>query len=800
MANIDASQVVWDDAPSGQIDPSQVQWDDSPVAAPQTPMPTSMFGQPDTVSALNPAQRAAVSLPKEDPGKLVLLQQMGFEDVSQDEQGQIFVNGKPMKGTSFWQDLGGKLGDMVGPAMSIGGQVAGGIAALPAAAAAGPGALPVEMAAAGAGGMVGDIARQGALNMIQPEAGFDTGQTLTEGAIGASGPVIGKVAGKILEPVMKPLAAQMTKAMKAWGESFPNFLQLQTNIPIDVSKHVMDRQLKDGVSITAKAFKAPLQSDIAMRTLFGMPQGSVIPELDTSRAKLIAEQAERLGKAAVPVFQDYMKLEPEATQWILDRGAKNIVQDDKLRQNYILELASRVRTGLSKSVNQAGKDVREARFGLFKDNGGNVSRTAKVSLTDVNQNLATELEQEGLLKKVGDGYQINPEYASLRTGKAQSEVFQKFIQKFFKEAETEGVIGESELTRLPLKVQQAIINAQTGAATREEKVLADQFVKSARPQKIWKAENSMNFDEFVGKLNQMDNQISDAEFDRIGKMSPNLARYLGGTLDEKGTTYQGLRGKVINIAKAAGDTRLPVANEKYALLSGIKKGIGGIDNNDLTNIEAFFRSLGTANPLNSRELVAESLDKQLAKTGHQFLDDLKDYQVAQKLKGVSGIDSVNSLNSDFDRIFLPNRAQVSNALESADRLVKDPQMKFFTEAKDSKAAEWVGKKATNLMRMSMASRWYPFNKAGGAVGSAAGLGAGYATVSPSIAGRKELEFATSKVGQGIYKAGIRAEEILPKLLGMTVSHPVTETAVSRTGAAALGDLIKHKKETTSSRP
>lgn len=811
MAAIDASKVVWDDAPqapaAGQIDPAQVQWDDQPAEASMTEMPASMFGQPDTISALNPVQRAAVSLPKEDDGKIALLQKMGFEDVQQDAEGQIFVNGKPMKGTSFWQDFGGKLGDMVGPAMTVGGQIGAGLAAAPAAIASGPGALPIEMGATAAGGMLGDVARQGALNMIEPGAGFDAGQTLEEGALGATAPIVGAAASHILKPVMKPLAAGMSKAMRTWGAGFPNWLQMQTGIPEAAGKHIMQRAIRDDVKIIEKSFEAVPLSDIASRTLLGLKAGVSVPGDEQLTAKLMATQAEKLGKGSIPLFQDYLGIDQESTNWLIDRGAQQVFSEGKIHKGYMLKIATHVNDNLKGAINRAGSAVREARYGLFQDRGGNVSRGAKVAITDLNQNLATELVDQNMLIKVGKGYQINPEYKNFKLSESdkQTPIFNQLMKTFFKKSEVPGEVSERGLTRLNATNRRALENVRAGTATKEEVDLISNLeavgsLEREPAKTIYIPDNSMTMDEFVNKLNILDSKITYKDFKNAGELSPSLAKYIGGNISPDGSTYQGLRGKVIEVAKAAGDTRLPNANYAFTNLKGIEASIGGLKKDDLVGVESWLRSLLSKNAMTTAETSAKALDFELNKVGYKFLDDLRDYDVAQKLVNADAKSAVNSMTMDLNKVFIdnPRNDKAMQALSMADDMIQNKNLKFMTAAKDSKSSEWVSKKATNMMRMLFQGRAItkgaPMVNQMGAAGNIATLGAGYYTASPTLAGRKMLEFATSPLGRGMYKAGLRANKVIPGFLGDMASNPVPEAAVSRAGASALGSILEAKQK------
>lgn len=116
----------------------------------------------------------------------------------------------PLQAPFGLSTLPGWAARATGELPTLAGGVAGGMAA-------GPGSLVVGPVMAGAGSAAGDMLRQGIAAALDSKPGFspDLGQTLTEGAMGAGGQLLGAGVGRMLAPANPGLTVKEVGALRA---------------------------------------------------------------------------------------------------------------------------------------------------------------------------------------------------------------------------------------------------------------------------------------------------------------------------------------------------------------------------------------------------------------------------------------------------------------------------------------------------------------------------------------------------------------------------------------------------------
>lgn len=711
-------------------------------------------------------QRAAVSLAREPEAKLAAVNKLGMQGSMQD--GQVMANGERIHPGMFEDPLGAAA-SQIGNAITIGTQVGADLLAAPAAAASGPGAMPIMMGANAAGAAAGDVFRQGfAAQHLGQE--FNVGQTMQEGAMGAIAPPVGVAAQKVMAPAWRAMSSGIGKMIKSLGGGAPAALKLMSEVPEEISGHYINRRLKDGVDIldpkNMQRYVDPNKpANMAKKILFGLPEGQAINPLDTENAKAIAKQTEKLGQGALDIYEAYGGIDQMAIQRVRERGAGVVTANPKLQDHYILELAERVQDGVELAYKKAQGEVRETQARLLS--GEIIDHAKPIDLVAPNTNLAAVLEREGILtrhQQVVDGkhimgYKFTPS-GNQASDKAERRVFGELINDFFERREITLPPKMKAGETYTAEQVRALANLRSGRIGPEDTELLD------RPKQItlFMPKNEPKFGEFIAKLNHWDRRLhAGKQFEELGVMKGALTEYISGDI-EKG----GLRSIVRRLDPT--DMTEQAARSYERMKQAIEPVRQALSSKSPRVIENFFRQLDGPNPTQTGLMQADWLDAELKQVKRGFLDDLRDFFAAKELRKATGENATkmaNKLKGDLDKVMSPSSENINLALDMAESKMPRGQQ-FMQEARDSAVGRAFDRNSNSFIRALWAGRWLTSAMGiGGAlglgpIGMAAGLGMGITLTSPKLGGKAIARGITAPGFQKAYQGAINPTGQLPR--------------------------------------
>jgi len=640
--------------------------------------------------------------------------------------------GTPLEPTGFnvenLKDFPKDVLDAIGPAFPAVGQILGGLtggaASIPTTGGtASPGAIAI-------GGIVGGGYAEALRQRVGDLLGFDqgtVGQRLSKVGGEAALSAVGEGASLTLNLAMKATKKGLVKAgtnllnkhgIDKFNQMFGQFARNMKPAQIKAAQDILDKGGKNARAILNPEFGT---DDAAMtfsrRVLFGREKEGIaahikrLTNLGTPEAKAEIRQ----------MFKQHLQLDDAVIDTLSRKGAEvNKFADEGVLFNLgnkVKEVIyGNTKSGTKGILNDIGNQLGKEKLKLAKKAGKD---SIGQELSAANASIIGKLSQVGFLKPVSSGgqtigFEINEKYAITQTGKAQEKVFKPLIERLFKKE----VIGADDI------VNKAIAGGAKG------KELAN-VLSSAKRKEFFTPVNDLSYGKFVGKLSNLDAQISGNEFKAIGELSPVLTGYL-----------QGLRGVTKQVAERHNFKSVINLTDEFSKVSEITKPLRTGD------MENFFRSISNKNALYGRLDSAHNIDKLLAKKGVNLFDTIDNFNAAQALKpfetNIAKGTATKSLVGDIDAVFSPakgSRMDLSMLEKNVDKFMpKD--MKIGEFALVHNLSKELDKSAISLLRARFLSNAIPIAPAlgaatggllgGGVGGSIMGLGGGMMLQDPRI--------------------------------------------------------------------
>lgn len=686
---------------------------------------------PKPASPINPIQAGAVGLVNNPKNVPQALQSSGVDPrrIGLDESGNTTVDGININKTGLTNvnDYAGAVArGLTGnlPLLSqIGGDVAAGLLAPETAGASLLGLAAFNAATSATGEAVRQLASKG----ISGE-NFSGKDMAGEATLGAATPYVGKVLETafngtkvaLLNTLDKVASQNGVDGLVAMGNQLISNLDPKKSMAAIEKVRAGDMRILDNAYADETAFNNEVQS-----RLFGK-DGDIAKNIQQTYAK------NDLGpQAATNLYSGLLKALPEEdVNTIIQQGAS---VNRMSKPGALTSLGQDVANATNTLKDVAGRNIMAARRVLVKQAAG-----IDTSITDLNnQILVPDLVKSGMLQQVnvGDkiGYTINPKFDVTSTGSAQKNIFSDLVDRFFTKAKPQD-FGKTNYTQEELKnnpdLQRILLSGKNPA-------------NAVPGQTVYLPENNLKFGEFYKKLQNIDVQIGNNEFDRVGELSPTLATYL-----------KGLRAKTNEVANAVGNKAVPTFNAKYAELADTLGPITqAAKNKDGIAMENYMKSIASGG--SERQLInANEINGILKQSGVNLFDDLNAWRAAQSL---SKLDSpivrsqiTKSMATTLEHAYNDNpNVGIFNTIKQSIDSALSKNKQFSDLAETHVLAKDLNKDTTSVFKAGFLSHGFQLpaiagtvmgaatgGMAGSVLGGAMGTGAGLALQNPSI--RKKL--------------------------------------------------------------
>jgi len=337
------------------------------------------------------------------------------QNVSQDEQGNILLNGDRINPQGF--DFGDILRGS-GIILPAAGQIGGGMAGATAGSIV-PGAGTLTGAVTG--GVGGAIAGQGANLAIIKAMGIDptlleaSGSLAKEGAFALGGEAIGRGIGAGANAMAKTPAGQAlgqfwkdtsSKLGKGLTKQLAKFVGSVDKDAVEVSSRVNYQNL------IPEYFKQEKTSEIAKNTLFGTPKIMEFDLQNTTKNGL-QKGTELLAKSIKDVndstFDNFIKqftgISDETIDAIKSNKLSEIINSDNLSKSKPVRIAGEILSNANRHLNKVGEEL-----GKLETEAIKLKKGLPFATDDIASRLDRAIKDSGLLgrKRMAPGFQSAP--------------------------------------------------------------------------------------------------------------------------------------------------------------------------------------------------------------------------------------------------------------------------------------------------------------------------------------------------------------------------------------------------------
>lgn len=704
---------------------------------------------PKPSSPLNAIQSGAVGLVNNPKNIPQALQSSGVDPkrITLGNKGETLVDGIDINKTGI--NNVGDIGNSVARGLTsnlplltqVGGDVAAGLLAPETAG----GSLFGLAAFNAATSATGEAVRQLASKGISGED-FSGKELAGQAAFGASTPYVGKVLETAFNGTKIALLGTLDKVASQKGVDGLVAMgnQLISNLDPKKSLAAIEKIRSGDTRILSNAY--------ADESIFNNELGNRLFGTDGNIAKNIQQMYSKSdlgGAAAKNLYSDLLKAIPEEDVNTIMKQGSSVNRMDK--PNALTGLGEDLANATNTLKEVAGKNVAAARRVLVRQASG-----IDTSITDLNnQILVPDLVKSGMLQQVsvGDkiGYTINPKFDVTSTGAAQKNIFSDLVDRFFTKAKPEDLYNNAN-TKEDLLA--ALNSTKSGVSS------AINSMKKPNLGTVYFPENNLKFGDFYKKLQNIDVQIGNNEFDRVGELSPTLATYL-----------KGLRSKTNEVAAKVGNKSVPLFNAKYAELADTLSPITqAAKNKDGLAMENYMKSIASGGSEKSL-LNANEINATLKQSGVNFFDDLNAWRASQSL---AKLDSpiirsqiTKNLATTLEQAYNDNpNVGIFNTIKQSIDSALSKNKQFSDLAETHVLAKDLNKDTTSIFKAGFLSHGFQLpaiagtvmgaatgGMAGSVLGGTIGTGAGLALQNPSI--RKSLIEMAAKSGEKkIHKSAI----------------------------------------------
>ena len=641
------------------------------------------------------------------------------------------------------QDLPFDILDAIGPMFPTIGQLGGGAIA---AAAATPETLGIAtIPALIAGGTVGGAAGEAARQFIGEKVfGFDQGTfgqrakrigvegalamagELTAGGINALNLATKKGMVKAFDNLIKNKGLENATAV--FAKIFPNVEPTDTIRALDYLKKGDKRVLNKVIGEENYIHR------ISKSVMFGHELG--LNNITKNIAKNASFSSDREG---LYTMYDMAGIPKDAIDTIIEN--KGIIPPYIKNDNFVLGLAKKVSSGIKELYNKYGEEVKRARVKIYEE----APKAGPIDITSVNNALGEALSKPGgILKKIGEGFSFNDEYAFTGSGKKQVSMFKNIINDFF------------DKKIAPIQIDDIEILKQL-ANTRRTK---------GGTNILYIPKNNIKPEKLISSLNRIEKQITESDFSTLGELSPFYTMY-----------KKELNEKLVSLGDKLGRNELRIANKKYSQLfeyTGFMKGVA--KENKLAQAENFLKSLSNKDPAQSLLLGANRLEDELSLFHRGYRKHLNLYNAYQ---GIKHLNNESEIFSAVDKMVkLINRSTkdvtAKDYLSVIDRSLGG-KYNLVEEAIIHKIAKSLNQSSFSLLRARFAGNALQVGTLFSALGigaavaplqTAAVLGAGTALQSKTLL-KRLLKIVAKQTSKKI--PSVINKNLLPSYAGTAIS-------------------------------